>query len=64
MRSYFQQLRDQLCVQELAALTVVDTHVRERMCSVRQQEEDMTTVLSQVAEVCLQCHKVVRIEEG
>jgi len=64
VRLYFQQLRDQLCVQEVAALTVVDTHVRERMCSVRQQEEDMTTVLSQVAEVCIQCDQVVRQDDA
>ena len=37
-----------LCVQEVAALTVVDTHVRERVCSIRQQEEDIATILSQV----------------
>ena len=48
VRAYFQGLRDQLCVQEVAALTVVDTHVRERVCSIRQQEEDIATVLSQV----------------
>ena len=48
VRAYFQSLRDQLCVQEVAALTVVDTHVRERVCSIRQQEEDIATVLSQV----------------
>ena len=35
-------------MQEVAALTVVDTHVRERVCSIRQQEEDIATVLSQV----------------
>ena len=40
VRAYFQSLRDQLCVQEVAALTVVDTHVRERLCSIRQQEEE------------------------
>ena len=57
VRAYFQQLRDQLCVQEVAALTVVDTHIRERMCSIRQQQEDMATVLSQVAEVCIQCDR-------
>jgi hypothetical protein len=48
VRAYFQSLRDQLCVQEVAALTVVDTHVRERLCSIRQQEEDIATLLSQV----------------
>jgi len=64
VRGYFQQLRDQLCVQEVAALTVVDTHVRERMCSIRQQEEDMATILSQVAEVCIQCDRVVRQDDA
>ena len=49
VRAYFQSLRDQLCVQEVAALTVVDTHVRERLCSIRQQEEDIATLLSQVS---------------
>ena len=64
MRGYFQQLRDQLCAQEVAALTVVDTHVRDRMCSIRQQEEDMASVLSQVAEVCIQCDRVVRQDDA
>ena len=64
VRSYFQQLRDQLCVQEVAALTVVDTHVRERLCSIRQQEEDIATVLSQVADVCIQCDRVVRQDDA
>merc|ERR1719220_2037153 len=64
VRSYFQQLRDQLCVQEVAALTVVDTHVRERVCSIRQQEEDIATALSQVAEVCIQCARVVRQDDA
>ena len=64
VRGYFQQLRDQLCVQEVAALTVVDTHVRERLCSIRQQEEDMATMLAQVAEVCIQCDRVVRQDDA
>ena len=38
-------------MQEVAALTVVDTHVRERVCSIRQQEEEIATVLSQVIAV-------------
>jgi len=64
VRSYFQSLRDQLCVQEVAALTVVDTHVRERVCSIRQQEEDIATILSQVAEVCIQCDRVARQDDA
>jgi tripartite motif-containing protein 23 len=64
VRAYFQSLRDQLCVQEVAALTVVDTHVRERVCSIRQQEEDIATVLSQVAEVCIQCDRLARQDDA
>jgi len=64
VRTYFQSLRDQLCVQEVAALTVVDTHVRERLCSIRQQEEDIAIVLSQVADVCVQCDRVVRQDDA
>ena len=48
----------------MAALTVVDTHVRDRMCSIRQQEEDMASVLSQVAEVCIQCDRLVRQDDA
>ena len=48
VRAYFQSLRDQLNVQEVAALTVVDTYIRERLCSMRQQEEDCEVILSQV----------------
>ena len=49
VRAYFQSLRDQLNVQEVAALTVVDTYIRERLCSMRQQEEDCEVILSQVS---------------
>ena len=57
VRGYFQQLRDQLCAQEVAALTVVDTHVRERLCSIRQQEEDIATVLSQVTRIVIRIRR-------
>ena len=39
---------DQLNVQEAAALTVVDAYIRERLCQMRQQEEDCEVVLGQV----------------
>ena len=48
VRAYFQSLRDQLNVQEAAALTVVDAYIRERLCQMRQQEEDCEVVLGQV----------------
>ncbi|KAK8737698.1 hypothetical protein OTU49_004198, partial [Cherax quadricarinatus] len=37
VRQYFAQLRDQLNRQETQAMTVLDAHVRERLCSIRQQ---------------------------
>ena len=48
VKNYFQELREQLSLQETAALAIVETHIREKMCSLRQQEEDLTTLLSQV----------------
>ena len=41
-------LRDQLTRQEVAALTVVDTYVRERLCFIRQHEEDIDLIVNQV----------------
>jgi hypothetical protein len=38
VRSYFQGLRDQLNRQEVAALTVVETYIRERLCFIRLLE--------------------------
>ncbi len=48
VRVYFEGLREQLKRQETAALAVVDTHIRERLCAIRQQEEDIATILGQV----------------
>jgi len=64
VRAYFQSLRDQLNVQEVAALTVVDTYIRERLCSMRQQEEDCEVILSQVATVCVNCEQVSRQDDA
>lgn len=48
VRCYFNQLRETLMVQEAAAITAVDTYVRERLCSIRQLQEDLVAWLSQV----------------
>ncbi|XP_049782015.1 E3 ubiquitin-protein ligase TRIM23-like [Schistocerca cancellata] len=61
---YFQQLRDALDVQEAAAMTAVDTHIRERLCSLRQLQEDLTASLSQVAVVCLQCEQIIQQDDA
>jgi ABC-type transporter Mla MlaB component len=64
VRSYFQSLRDQLCRQEVTALTVVDTYVRERLCSIHQQQEDLSETLSQVASICVHCDRVSRLDDA
>nr|CAD7434589.1 unnamed protein product [Timema monikensis] len=48
VQNYFQQLRETLQLQEAAAMTTVDTHIRERLCSLRQLQDDLATSLSQV----------------
>ncbi|KAH0627977.1 hypothetical protein JD844_008601 [Phrynosoma platyrhinos] len=47
VRAYFSDLHETLCRQEEMALSVVDAHVREKLIWLRQQQEDMTILLSQ-----------------
>ncbi|XP_022167021.1 E3 ubiquitin-protein ligase TRIM23-like [Myzus persicae] len=60
---YFQHLRETLQVQEAAALSAVDTHVRERLGSLRSLQEDLASSLSQVAVICVQCEQAVRQDD-
>jgi tripartite motif-containing protein 23 len=46
--SHFEQLRETLDVQQATAMTTLDTHIRERLCTLRQLQEDLTTSMSQV----------------
>ena len=55
MQLYFAELQENLKRQEVAATTVVDTHVREKLCMLKQQQEDMAVLLSQITAVCHQC---------
>lgn len=64
VESYFNQLRETLLVQEAAALNAVDTYVRERLCSLRQLQEDLVAWLSQVAIICLQCEQIVQQDDA
>ncbi|CAB1318050.1 unnamed protein product [Coregonus sp. 'balchen'] len=62
VRAYFADLHETLCRQEEMALSVVDAHVRERLIWLRQQQEDMTILLSQVSTACLHCEKTLQQE--
>lgn len=48
VQMYFDQLRSTLNIQEGAAINAVETYVRERLCSIRQLQEDLVAWLSQV----------------
>ncbi|XP_042303756.1 E3 ubiquitin-protein ligase TRIM23 [Sceloporus undulatus] len=60
VRAYFSDLHETLCRQEEMALSVVDAHVREKLIWLRQQQEDMTILLSQVSTACLHCEKTLQ----
>ena len=49
IRAYFDDLRDTINKQEEAGLAVVNNYVREKLCSLRQQQEDIAVFMSQVA---------------
>uniref|UniRef100_A0A3Q3W4B0 E3 ubiquitin-protein ligase TRIM23 n=1 Tax=Mola mola TaxID=94237 RepID=A0A3Q3W4B0_MOLML len=63
VRAYFVDLHETLCRQEEMALSVVDAHVRERLIWLRQQQEDMTILLSQVSTACLHCEKTLQQDD-
>jgi hypothetical protein len=48
-------------MQETAALTVVDTHIRERLCNICQQEENIETILGKFS---LSKHGKNKMEPG
>lgn len=45
---HFEKLRETLTQQEHVARAVVDTYLRERLCSLRQTKEHLASALSQV----------------
>ncbi|XP_071116961.1 E3 ubiquitin-protein ligase TRIM23-like [Haliotis cracherodii] len=63
IKQYFHDLRENLNRQEIAALTAVDTHIREKLCMLRQQQEDMTMLLSQISSVCHQCEGALQQDD-
>ena len=60
VQQYFCELHERLKCQEVAALSVVETHVRERLCMLKQHQEDMNTLLAQIHSVCYQCEKTLQ----
>ncbi|KAH0559119.1 E3 ubiquitin-protein ligase TRIM23-like [Cotesia glomerata] len=63
VRQHFEELRTQLADQEKVALNCVDKETRGRLCALRQQQKDLTTTRSQVADVCIQCESILDSED-
>lgn len=60
VRAYFDDLRETVNRQEEAGLAVVNNHVREKLLSLRQQQEDMAVLMSQVTSVCVECDRALK----
>jgi len=60
VRAYFDDLRETVNRQEEAGLAVVNNYVREKLLSLRQQQEDMAVLLSQVTSVCVECERALK----
>ncbi|XP_059149286.1 E3 ubiquitin-protein ligase TRIM23-like isoform X2 [Physella acuta] len=63
IKSYFTELRENLSRQEMTALGAVDTHIREKLCSLRQQQEDLAVLMSQISSVCHQCETTLQQDD-
>ena len=60
VRAYFDDLRETVNRQEEAGLAVVNNYVREKLLSLRQQQEDMAVLMSQVTSVCVECERSLK----
>jgi len=63
IKTYFNELRENLACQEVAALAAVDSHIREKLCSLRQQQEDMAILMAQISSVCHQCEMTLQQDD-
>ncbi|XP_076757086.1 E3 ubiquitin-protein ligase TRIM23 isoform X2 [Xylocopa sonorina] len=63
VRQHFEELRALLAEQESAAISCVETETHGRLCALRQQQQDLTTTRSQVADVCIQCESILDSED-
>ena len=63
VRQHFEELRSLLAEQENVAISCIETETRGRLCALRQQQQDLTTTRSQVADVCIQCESILDSED-
>ncbi|CAG0881196.1 unnamed protein product [Darwinula stevensoni] len=61
---HFAELREHIALKECAALAVVESHIRERLGCIRQHQENLTAMLSQVREVSTQWEKALMQDDA
>ena len=59
VRDYFARLRETLASQEEVALSMLDTHVRSRITSLRRLHDDVTALRSHVRMALTHCSEVL-----
>ncbi|XP_012251858.1 E3 ubiquitin-protein ligase TRIM23-like isoform X2 [Athalia rosae] len=63
VNQHFEELRSLLAEQEKAAIACVDAETRERLCTLRELQENLTSTRSQVAGVCIQWESLLGSED-
>lgn len=58
VKVHFENLREELKVQEKAAMTVVDLHIRQKLCSLRQAQRDLANSLAEVLKMMAPREKI------
>ncbi|XP_033636620.1 E3 ubiquitin-protein ligase TRIM23-like [Asterias rubens] len=61
---YFQELHETLQRQEEVAMSVVDAHVREKLYILRQQQENLATMLTSINSMCVECERCVQQDDA
>ncbi|XP_047740614.1 E3 ubiquitin-protein ligase TRIM23 [Hyalella azteca] len=64
IREHFSALRQQLLVQESSAIVTLHAHVRERLCSIKQQQEDLSSLISQMVGLVLESERCLQQDDG
>ncbi|KAF2347772.1 Small GTP-binding protein domain [Trinorchestia longiramus] len=64
VREHFSLQRQQLLQQESVAMGALEAHVRERLCSIRQQQEDLSSLISQMVGLVLESERCLQQDDG
>ncbi|KAG7212069.1 hypothetical protein KM043_012424 [Ampulex compressa] len=63
VQQHFEKLRAMLAKQEKAAVTRVDAEINGRLCQLRQNQREINTARSELADVFIQCESILDSED-